>query len=418
MDTMKKAFFIILLMVVSFGMEAQQPLFFHNQLEKLAYQMEHPSYPCSAMVQSRSDDYPQKLDSVVGSNNFGWTNWKDIYAYQGDTIIEFSYQWEDQKWIPAGKTESSAGQATTYRWAEEDWEPYIKTTYEYDEEGRLILNMYYNGVDTLGEWRAVSKNEYFYDENGLLDTCLYSTIRNGNWRESERIIYSYNEQQQCIGLLFQMKGGWGPFANNWMDSYRYGFEYENGELVAELYYVASGWFGGGEMTLDSKNEYEFDTRGNMLRKTGSVFNETDWVVRDVYENRFDNSVDAATVKGLSLVWESMLNSGMGLATGEIFPLASQWLSCSVVSSNLDTEFTLYCSRLAEVNEQLEEENFKAYAYDGHLVVESMKPADVTVYDLLGRKVTQRAQASQCEFNLTSGLYVVCVGDARVKVIVK
>ena len=395
MDTMKKAFFIILLMAASFGMEAQQPLSFINR------------------------DYTQKLDSVVGSNDFGMTRWKTVFAYPGDTIVSITYYWEEEKWAPSEKKEASTGQELFFRWAEGGWEPYSKTAYEYDADGHLILQMHYNGMDTLGQWIESAKYDYIYGESGLLDTCLYSTIRNGNWRESERKIYSY-DNQQCVSLLVQRKGGWGPFGNNWMDSYRYEFEYENGELASEWYYAGGGgWFGGGEMTLDSKVEYNFDANGNLQTKTASITNDgKDWIVRDIYENAYDLSVNASSVQGLELFWESFCKNGMGYAMGTAIPLKNLWKSCSVISMTLDTEFTLYCSGFAEVNEQSEEEYFKAYAFDGHLVVESLEPADVRVYDLLGRMVAQQNQVSKSEFNLTSGLYIVCVDNARVKVIVK
>ena len=404
MNTMKKTFFIILLMATSLMMEAQQPLFLSNH------------------------DYTQKLDSVVGSDNFGWTNWKNCYTYGEDTITEISYEWQNQAWVPTARTlrlftECDGQQLLESvffeQMTESGWESSSKSTYEYDDQCHLLLNMYYNSVDTLGNWLESSKYEYVYNEAGLLDTCLYFTIRNGSWREQERTAYSYNEEQQCIGVLAQRKGGWGPFANTWMDSYSYEFEYENGELLSEYYYVsAGGWFGGGEMVLDGKKEYVFDAKGNLMNKTVSIYNGDDWIVRDVYENHYDLSVDASKVQGLEPFWQSILQRGMGYASGTSMPLNSQWLSCSIISSEYDTEFTLYCSGFAEVNEQQEEVVLRAYSFDGCLVVENPEPADVMVYDLLGRVVAQKSQASKCEFNLTSGLYIVSVGNARMKVIVK
>jgi len=447
---MKKYIFFVLAMVAALSLNAQQPLFFHNRTESLTYQIEHPSAFPSQKVADRgcAGNYTQKLDSVIGADDFDWTRWKNIYVYRDSVVEEISYLWQNQAWEPSVKTEAVGDQVKSYQWTEEGWEHYQTvtyqymtcgenallesmtterldsvwvstnyTTYEYDDRCQPTGIVNYQGQNAEGEWIANSKWEYAYNENGALDTCVYSTIRNGNWREAQRDIFYYDENQQCTALLEQRKGGgWGPFGDNWMDSFRYEFEYEDGELVAEYLYYSSGWF-GGDLTLDSKLEYVFDVNGNLQAKTGSVYNEVDWIVRDVYENRFDLNVDAATVLGLDQIWENTLNQGMGYAFGDALPLNNQWLSCSIASSYLDTEFTLYCSGFAAV-EETQEETFKAYCNGDRLMVVSELPTDITVYDLLGRKVASKTQTQQCEFNLNPGLYLVSDGLRVTKVVVK
>ena len=395
---MKKIFFTLMLITAFIGMKAQEPL-----------------------------TYTQKLDSIIGSNDFGWTTFKKVFVYDTDNAViqTLNLNWEDGAWKVTGGTVSQYSpdflqiQATiTMVPVDRELIRNSMTTYEYDELNRLTLVMNYMVGDTL--WVENSKYEYHYNTEGLLDTCLYSTIRNGNWRESEQSIYTYNDDQQCVSLLAQRKGGWGPFANSWMDSYRYDLEYENGELVSELYYTGGGgWFGGGEMVLDSKIEYEFDANGNLLSKTASITNDgKDWIVRDVYENQYNSSIEASAILGMEAYWNMFLKSGMGYASGVPMPLKNGWKSCSIISTTLDTEFTLYCSGFAQVNEQPQEETLRAYSVDGRLVIESQRLSNLTVYDLLGRTVAQRNQVEQCEFNLTPGLYIVSDGNTRMKVIVK
>lgn len=395
---MKKIFFTLMLITAFIGMKAQEPL-----------------------------TYTQKLDSIIGSNDFGWTTFKKVFVYDTDNAViqTLNLNWEDGAWKVTGGTVSQYSpdflqiQATiTMVPVDRELIRNSMTTYEYDELNRLTLVMNYMVGDT--SWVENSKYEYHYNTEGLLDTCLYSTIRNGNWRESEQSIYTYNDDQQCVSLLAQRKGGWGPFANSWMDSYRYDLEYENGELVSELYYTGGGgWFGGGEMVLDSKIEYEFDANGNLLSKTASITNDgKDWIVRDVYENQYNSSIEASAILGMEAYWNMFLKSGMGYASGVPMPLKNGWKSCSIISTTLDTEFTLYCSGFAQVNEQPQEETLRAYSVDGRLVIESQRLSNLTVYDLLGRTVAQRNQVEQCEFNLTPGLYIVSDGNTRMKVIVK
>ena len=375
-------------------------------------------------LNAQEQQYTQKLDSVVGSNDFDWTRFKDVFNYNVDDarIIDETYLWENGSWTLSGNK--------TYQYTngfqqllgmvaatavDTVMAPTSRIDYTYNDLGQLTLVMHYAMGDT--SWVESLKYDYSYNEAGHVDTVLYSTIRNGSWRESQRLLYSYDDEQQCTRLSVQVKGGWGPNANQWRDYYRYDFEYEGGDLLAEYCYVAMGWFGGGEMTLDSKWEYEYDANGNLLRKVGSVFNEEDWVVRDVYENRFDLTVDPKTVMGLEPFWQTVVDEGMGYLSGAFMPLNGQWLSCSIITAERDTEFTLYCSGFEGVEEQ-QVIPLKAWSNDGRLVVTCEQPADIMVFDLMGRVVASETQAMQCEFSLTPGLYIVGNGNARVKVIVK
>lgn len=449
---MKKSIFIILLTVAFFSLKAQEhqsPLFFHNHLEYMMYQMEHPeSVPLKAMEVSRTD-YTQKLDSVIGSDDFDLSRWKNTYTYENDMMVETSYEWHDNVWVPTVKTESdnAANTVISYRWTDDAWEleykmtsqyldceagnmlesttteqfadsawiPARYSTYEYDDNCQLVLNVNYSGVNSVGEWRPSSKMEYTYNADGLLVRELTFTVRNGNWRESTLDSLLYNEQNQCVSMVVYYKGGWGPGSNTWMLSGRYDFTYTDGQLSSETLYSA-GWF-SSNLSLDSKSEYSFDTKGNEVLKTSSVYNEEDWIVRDSYANAYDLTVDAASIQGLAPVWESILGTGMGFVFADDMPLNSKWLSCTIISSYYDTHFDLYYSGPGAVEEH-QGQGLRAYSRQGGLVVELDESADVTVYDLLGRVVASKAEAMHCEFSLTSGVYIVSNGKVRVKAVVR
>ena len=108
---------------------------------------------------------------------------------------------------------------------------------------------------------------------------------------------------------------------------------------------------------------------------------------------------------------------MGFVLDMGMPLVNKWLSCSIVSTNLDTDFILYCSGFAAVEEH-HDDGFKVSSGEGHLVVENTEPLDVTVYDLLGRIVASRKNVVNCEFQLNAGLYVVGNGTSFVKAVVR
>lgn len=454
---MKRILIIIALAAVTALNAQESPMIFHNHLEYLTYQLSHPErIPNALDITSRwQTAYTQKLDSVIGADNFDWTRWKNVYDYQeaGKIRTETNYVWENSAWTPELKTvvtlkpDEEVNELVDYsRWNGEAWELYQRATYEYttinnqlllesltaeslkdsvwvgdyrsvfeyDEDGNVLLNMNYNGQNNNGEWVESSKYENLFIE-GHLARRIYSSIRNGNWRESEKDSLIYDDNQQCVSLLIQVKSGWGPGGNNWRDYYRYDFDYENGQLETETLYM-SGWF-SSEMSLDSRTNYEFDANGNLLRKTASVFNEVDWIIRDVYNNYYDASVDASFIIGLNEVWESTVAQGMGFALSGTMPLNSKWLSCTIASEQLDTEFTLYYSEYNSVDE-IQNGLLKVFAQQGHLIVENEMASDIAVYDLMGRMVASQAQTLRCEFALKPGLYIVGNGKGFVKAVVR
>lgn len=441
------------LMIPAIAQQYNTPKVFHNQWERMQYQCAHPEQIPTMVDLSRSEaDYTMKLDSTIGSNDFDRTRWKNLYTYSENSQVETYYVFENAAWQPDLLTETTFGEdadlSLVSRWRNEAWEPYQRvryqyldtpsgrlleevlteasedtawvginyTVYEYDDQGRILSYTYYNGLNALGEWRPYNKREYTYNEEGLLVFRLLYNSRNGDWRESQKDTLYYDANQRCVEMMSYRKGGWGPGANQWMESEKYEITYTaDGQLESETYYAA-GWFGTG-MTLEGKIDYTFDAKGNLLAKTMSVFNEEDWVVRDVYENVFDASVQANQVRGLAEEWATILECGMGNVLGLDMPLFSGWKSCSIASSSLDTQFTHYCSGFQSVGEQ-QVTALKAWADQGRLTVVSPHPVEIAVFDLTGRLVASRSNETSGTFDLKPGLYLVRGGNEVVKVMVR
>ena len=462
---MKKIILSIALLSASLLMaqQKQSPVLFHNQLDYVCYQLEHPEL--IPMLQSPElrgfTSFSLKLDSVVGADNFDWTRWKNVYTYGSDeerpyddrNRVEIHEVWENHAWRPEVKTEcfveGKEEKELFFRWNGEQWEDSLRVaylydevggslriqsvvsevfqdtvwaaarriTYEYNEQSRLTLVMNYNQMNPQGEWMESSKVEYTYDEEGGLVKKLSWTIRDGNWRESEKDTLSYDEHHRCTTMLTQRKGGMGPWGGGaaWRDVSKVEFSYNaEGQLESEKLYSA-GWF-GSEMSLESKMEYQLDTKGNLVRKTASIYNGKDWVVRDVYENFFDTSVEAAKVLGLVPVWTATLGDGMGYVLDPQARVYSQWISCNITSMDFDTQFSLYYSGFASVD-SYEYPSVKTYVSDGCLVVENDTPSKVIVYDLTGREVASESDALRSVFSLRPGIYMVTNGRQAVKTVV-
>ena len=453
--------FALATVATTLAQQPQSPVVFRNHAEYLLYQAEHPErLPMKIHDAPRAMTlYSQKLDSVIGSNDFDRIRWKNVYSYTevdehpSDAImVETSYLWDNSVWVPSVKSEVRKNAETdlvdkehSYLWNETDWEPYLtadyyysenqlldsvlifryadtvwqgynRALYEYDDEGRLVFCLICSGQNAEGIWVESTKYENTYTDDGKLSFTVMYNKRGNTWREYLMDTLTYNDQGQCTVLLTRMRG-MGPGGGGWRDNSKYVFDYQDGNLVSETLY-SSGWaWFSSQLNLDSKNEYQFDAEGNLTMKTSSVYNEVEWMPRDVYENHFNSAVNADEILGLRQIWDATVESGMGYLLDQEMPLMSQWNSCIIASQNLDTEFHLYYSGFAAVDET-ENVAFDAFGTEGRLMVRCPEPCDLTVYDLLGRVVATRAHAQQAEFALIPGLYIVSDGTQRVKTIVR
>lgn len=461
LNVMKKILFSIALFSASLlmGQQPHSPMLFRNQLDVVRYQLDHPElFVTNATAPFRNMTvFSQKLDSVIGSDNFDWTRWKNEYDYGSDEIqpydnrnrTEIHFVWENQTWQPELKSaympDDTVERTLFYRWNEgrwvDDqrvsyyydesngvlrlnnivaeklndtvWQGTNHVTYQYDDQNRLVLMMNYGSMNEAGAWVENSKVEYAYDDDGSLVKRLSWTKRNNTWRENTKDTLFYDGNHRCETLLTQRKGFGG---NSWRDASKYEFAYgTDGRLESETLY-SSGWF-GPEMTLESQSDYQYDAQGNLLRKTVSIFNGAEWIVRDQYENQYDHNMEASGLLGLTPIWESMTSNGMVNALDPMLSLYSQWLSCSIISTAFDSQFDLYYSGFAGV-EETSSSSFKICVSDGSLMVENESDSDVVVYDLCGRVVAAEAQSSKAVFHLKPGLYLVSNGHSVVKAIVK
>ena len=443
---MKKSIIIITALCMVLPMMAQQkdsPKFFRNTLEKCLYEAEHPESLGNPNKTHRFvSDFTARLDSVVGSDDFDWSQWKSEYTYTEDGLwnTEIYSILENNQWQPSDKSEFSYDENGNcirelhFKLDNEDWVPYYnqssyfgatgltdsivtsrfdsiwrnetKRAYTYDGHRVTELMVYQsNGA----QWNESNKYEYHYNAESQLESQIYYTIRNGQWRENSKDSLVY-ENGRCVELLNYMRMMWG--GNGWMLRGKTEFEYDGDRIINQTSYSAS-WFGGGDMSLDGKTDFHYNSFGEMVSKTTSIYNESEWVVRDEYNNRFDTEKKAAEMMGCEAYWD--LNSNYFKSNlGETLPITYRWLNTKVVSSMTDTQFTLYYSDMQDIEENTS--GLEVYSANGSLILKSPTPTDLVVYDLLGRSVATESQTTSCRINLKPGLYVVKTKSGTVKVV--
>ena len=442
---MKKSIIIITALCMALPAMAQQkdgPKFFRNTLEKCLYEAEHPESIGNPNKAHRFvSDFTARLDSVIGSDDFDWTQWKSVYTYNEEGLwnTEIYSLLENNQWRPNDKTEFSYdgnGNLTRelhFQWDNEDWVPYYNLqnyygatgltdsvitsrfdsvwrnesrrvyTYEGENITELLISRFNNE-----QWENNSKYEYVYNSDGQMTSETYSTIRNGQWRLSSKDSLRY-ENGQCTELLIYMRSMWG--GNSWMLRGKTTFEYD-GDRISQQTSYSAGW-GGGEMSFDGKTEFHYDMDGQLISKTTSIYNESEWIVRDEYANRFDTEKKAVEMMGGEAYWDLSSNYFKS-DLGEALPITYRWLDAKVVSSMTDTQFTLYYSDMQGIEEDSSE--LMVYTANGSLMVESPMPTDIAVYDLFGRNMASESHTTSYRISLKPGLYVVKAGIATVKIV--
>ena len=244
------------------------------------------------------------------------------------------------------------------------------TEYERDEQGRLILETAHR---TLGnELQKYYKNEFSYDQQGRMDYkhCYDRAIGYDDWENYSVLSYEFNSD----GTMQSISGG----------------DYLFGGGVAPIYFAP---------------QYESNAPiGNTLG------------AKEAWD-------------GFVKYWKTY-NSNMnlyGFAYYEIneFPIFDRLesIECQYLDQytgeNVHTNVVLYYSDYhVGLPETPENNSPNVFNIEGGLAVECEAPADIEVYDMLGRIVAQKRQATHGEFLLTTGVYVVKVDGAATKAVVR
>ncbi len=183
------------------------------------------------------------------------------------------------------------------------------TTYEYDEEGKLIrTNEYYTG----GEFYETG--EYAYDEEGHLTTIQYvdtlgytmvyyydkyenlvryEFISSDGWFSETEYVYEYDDAGHVLRYDIYEDGVWDGYFVFEYDAYGNEIYYERYETDGTIsYYVVSEYDEEGNQLYQtcydsdgnwsSTCKYEYDADGNLLREEHEYFGSSSGIIY-VYE---------------------------------------------------------------------------------------------------------------------------------------
>ena len=390
------------------------------------------------------------------------------YDELGCLTIEFRDFTEGNEWKPYSKMvytynnlhqlvfkEYFLWNANTGAWDSEG----TTTEYEYNEDG-FLLREYYISSNNIEK-----ETKYIYDErnNPIWYYFCQTTLPDFIW-EQDTIEFAYNENDSLIWKLENFTHHNGAIDHpvlyeyerdeqdrivaetcfdNWASGQQPRFRYENtydeqGRVAmkrCKRYSMIDGALLG-----DSYVEYEFDDQGNLV---------SEWeVYQDYYfqnyldfyfRQGFDYNTPSDNILGLERAW----NDFIGFMTdhefrmvldgepyywkNDHFPIHHKWESgvwrfsdpnLPDIISPVNADVALYYSKHYENLPEASSSPARVFNIEGGLAVECDEPADIVVYDMLGRAVAQKRQVLHSEFCLKSGLYVVKVGERAMKAVVK
>lgn len=362
---------------------------------------------------------------------------KTIYTYDDchNLTLQQDYLWDDdaQTWNPKGTY-------TTYEYNTDNYllrrcyhspESIIEYKREYNEHNQIIKEILYNSYDVGGfsDYHH-DTTDYIYNERGYL-TRKSRRITYKNAYDNRTYLYEYERDaedrivEENYTIIFNYSNP--NYNRKWKNYFTYDQE---GHLITKLNLQLND---SDSLINQYKLEYGFGHDGNLNSVTGynAQYGTTDWIEDFYFINTFDASIPATEIVGMEDSWTELADylesheSNHFKTSCEFsfnFPMLCKWQSshCLYVNdldgTTIHADLNFYYSSFYGLPEALVS-LARIHNIEGGMAVECEDPADIVVYDMLGRIVAQKRQVLHSEFYLTPGIYVVKVDEMTIKVVV-
>ena len=284
------------------------------------------------LLNSRANTYTEKLDSLIAVNNYREIisyderlNCKKVNIYNYDSIgiwalnTIYDYEFDSLNRLIS----------TTYTYLSDELSNY-RYTNEYDDQGRLVEEIYWNPIE--GTWVSYYKMTFEYNAQGNLSKETYSYIdENNEWVVEYYFEYNYENADEtlCLGYYldestqnyvldalevyhydnqlcsFEEFSLWDSVDSVWIpiesNEYKY---FDNGNLKERTCFVSYNW--GGELEPYSRTQFAYDNHSNNTLTRYDLYSE-DWVPNGQDENEYDLDVPQTNVAGLSFRFGGFYN---------------------------------------------------------------------------------------------------------------
>ena len=228
------------------------------------------------------------------------------YVYNAQGLVGEIYRSRDQyngtwemyeKQVLTYDAESHLVLSLIYDMENGNWEESAKQTWDYEDGLLQAYTFYYHNE---GEWMPARKTEYTYNTEGL---CIEETeslwTSQEFWRPDSRIVYQYNAQQLCIEKTEYIY--W--YTDEWQGRYKDSYEYDAaGNLLVDIYYAYQP--DTQEWGNHRKTEYQYDADNNCINyyEYSHDYGTEDWDLEIVIHTTY-GTPGIECISGLSLMWD-------------------------------------------------------------------------------------------------------------------
>ncbi|HDR88436.1 MAG TPA: hypothetical protein ENN63_02250 [Bacteroidetes bacterium] len=202
-----------------------------------------------------------------------------------DSVIQYDYTPAMGEWLPLQKNtytyhdDGSRKDLTVYARQDNGWTPAWRNLYEYDD-GRLmrIEAQDYQG----GVWTVTRQVVYTYDLFVNVTEQLTQNMVSppGDWENSHRYLYEYDESQNRISRTYQQYA-----EDQWVNNHRYLWVYDHDTVLEN---IRQNWDNGlSAFVNDYKFLYEYNIHGLCVKEIQYNWvegNSWESVSRVVYEH--------------------------------------------------------------------------------------------------------------------------------------
>ena len=343
------------------------------------------------------------------------------YVYNAQSLVgeiyRSSYQYDGtwemyEKQVLTYDAESHLVLSLVYDMENGNWEESAKQTWDYEDGLLQAYTFYYHNE---GEWMPARKTEYTYNTEGL---CIEETeslwTSQEFWRPDSRIVYQYNAQQLCIEKTEYIY--W--YTDEWQGRYKDSYDYDAaGNLLVDIYYAYQP--DTQEWGNHRKTEYQYDADNNCIGyyEYSYDFGEEDWDLEIVFHTTY-GTPGIEYISGLSLMWD-LFEFGFPISNkveqlimdddGDLFSLDFHYSSTTGIDEPMAGVFGVYPNP-AKGCLVLETQDFA-----------SLQGQTYRICNIMGQVLLQgqiTAERQQIDVSgLAEGMYFVTVGNSTQKIIV-